>query len=325
MTFLLRCVLLTLATFGFATVLTSIAVGVAWWLRGGTHRITGSAAGRANALLRLRLLPVSVALLAAAFAAVGLWRFESREAHEVFGWTLRAGAALGACVITIFVLRLWQAHRETQRLLALWLADATRIALPGVTVPAYRVDTGFPVVAVVRMLRPILIVDAAVLDACTHEELAAILAHEQGHLRRWDNVRRALFSATPDLLAWTPAGTTLADDWRIATEEAADDLATEQGGDTRVHLAQALIRVARLAPSAVAASSPIDLARLPASALYRGDSVEGRVRRLFAAPAGFGDQRRGPALAVCLSLLTTGLLLQRQIHDLVEIVVASLP
>lgn len=326
MTFLLRCLLLTLAMFGLVAAIVSVMVGLVWWLKACKRMPEGTAAGRADALFRLRLLPAAVAVLAAAFTAVGLWRFEPREAHEVLGWILRAGAVLGALLLALFTARLWQAHRETRRLLAVWLTDATRVSLPAISVPAFRIHTTFPVVAVVGIIRPTLLVDGSVLDACTADELAAILAHEQGHVRRWDNVRRALFSATPDLLAWTPAGVTLAEAWRAATEEAADDVATEQGGETRVHLAQALIRVARLAPpSASLPGSTFDLARLPASALYRGDSVEGRVRRLCAEPMRAGSHGPGITLTIALCVMTTGVLLQRHIHDLMEVLIAVLP
>lgn len=328
MNFLLRCLVLALASFGVTALVSSMMVALAWWRRSpsapGTPDVTP--ARRADALLRLRLVPAVVAAVAGLFAMVGLWRFESRETDEVIGWTLRAGATCGALYLAFFAARVGKMAFETRRLLDAWLIGAARITLPDVTVPAFRIHTGFPVVAVVGILRPTLVVDAAVLDACSADELAAILAHEHGHLRRWDNLRRALFAATPDLLGATPAGRDLRHAWREATEEAADDMAVERGEAARVHLAAALLRVARLAPATAACpTATFHGAQLPASALYRGESVERRVRRLCDAPAPAARPGRHWGLAIGMAAVTLALVLQQDIHDAMEMAVALLP
>jgi hypothetical protein len=322
MTFLLRCVVLALSAFGVAALVTSVVVAVMWWRR----TPAGSAAARADALLRLRLFPSGAAALAGLFALTGLWRFESRDVDEVLGWTVLAGAATGAWLISVFLTRLWHMRIETRRLLASWLADATPLWLPDVAVPAFRIDSGFPVVAVVGIFRPTLVVDATVLDGCSTDELHAILAHEQGHLCRWDNLRRALFAAAPDPLSYTVTGVRLRDDWRVATEEAADDVAAERGEDARVHLASALLRVARLAPPATEHASVVfHGAQLPASALYRGDSVEGRVRRLIEAAPPTRHSSGGLGLSFTTVMVTLAVAFQRDIHDIMEVVIALLP
>ncbi len=323
MTFVVRCLVLALAAFSVAALVTALIVALTSWRR----PPAGSAAARADALLRLRLLPSGAAALACLFALIGLWRFESRGVDELLGWTVLASAATGAWLMTVFLTRLWRMRLETRRLLTSWLADATPLWLPGVTVPAFRIDSGFPVVAVVGIFRPTLVVDAIVLDGCSADELAAILAHEHGHLRRWDNLRRALFAAAPDPLSHTAAGVRLRDDWRVATEEAADDAAAEHGDDARLHLASALLRVARLAPRFSAHASVVfHGAQLPASALYRGESVECRVRRLMAAaPATTGRTNRGLGLGLTTAMVTTAFTFQRDIHDMMEVVIALLP
>ena len=325
MTFLLRCLVLALASFGVTALVSSVLVALAWWRRSPDPRDVAPAL-RADALLRLRLVPAVAAVVAGLFAVVGLWRFESRETDEVIGWTLRAGATCGAVYLALFAARVWTMARETRRLLDAWLAGATRITLPDITVPAFRIDTGFPVVAVVGIFRPTLVVDAAVLAACSADELAAILAHEQGHLRRWDNLRRALFAATPDLLGGTPAGRDLRRAWREATEEAADDVAAERGEAARVHLAAALLRVARLAPATTSgAAATFHGAQLPASALYRGESVERRVRRLCDGPAPAARPGRHWALAVGTAAVALAFAFQQHVHDAMEMAVALLP
>jgi len=320
--FVIRFLVLAFAAFGVAAITSSLVVAAGWQLRQTFASRERTAAGRADWLWRLRLLPAAVAISAGVFAAIGLWRFEARHTDEQLGWVIRGCATMGVLFMSAFFVRLFQMHRETRRLLSAWLASAQRLELPartGLSVPAYRIDTQFPVVAVVGIVRPTLVVDAVVLDTCSPEQLTAILAHEQGHLRRWDNLRRALFAATPDLLAWTLVGPALRDAWREATEEAADDVAAETGEDARVHLADALLRVARLGQgSMVAASTTFRATQLPASALYRGESVERRVRRLLA-PAESGQEPRRPwGVAAVAAIATVGLIFQRELHDVME-------
>ena len=115
----------------------------------------------------------------------------------------------------------------------------------------------------------------------------------------------------------------LPDAWRQATEEAADDLAAATAHDARFHLATALLRVSRLAPATEEQSSWHH--QLPASALYRGESVEQRVRRLVDAPASTPRARRPWFPAVAAVALGAALALQRELHDVMEQVAAFLP
>lgn len=321
MDFLLRCAVLALASVGAAALVSSIVIALTW------RPPAGTASQRADRLWRLRLLPLAVALGACAFTAIGLWRFEARQSDEVLGWIVRGGATLGALFLVGFGVRLLQMHRDTRRLLRAWLSGATRIDLPELAgVPAFRIHTHYPVVAVVGIVRPTLVMDASVLDACSPAELSAILAHEQGHLRRWDNLRRALFAASPDLLAWTRVGPALRDAWREATEEAADDVAAERGDEARLHLARALVRVARLGQDVATQSpSPFRAEALPASALYRGDSIERRVRRLLdPAEAGAPAPRAWGVTALAAAVAALAFSVQQEMHHLMELAVNGL-
>ncbi len=325
MTFVLRSLILTLASFGLATLLASVAVALMW------RTPEGAAAQRAGRLWWMRLLPSAVAIATCAFTIIGLWRFEARHDDEEIGWIVRLCAIVGALFLAAVVARLVRMYVETQRLLASWLSNATRFScpevpgLPRLTIPAYRIKTHFPVVAVIGILRPTLVVDATVLDACSPGELSAILAHEHGHLRRWDNLRRAVFAATPDLLAWTSIGPALRDAWREATEEAADDVAAGTSEDAGVHLADALIHVARLAQGTNAAkSNQLQATRLPASALYRGESIERRVRRLLTPAQPGAPVRRHWGVALLTTAVVLAFALQREIHELMEVAVNGL-
>jgi hypothetical protein len=84
-----------------------------------------------------------------------------------------------------------------------------------------------------------------------------------------------LLLASPDALAWMPAGEALTAGWRAAAELEADALATGSDPRKRVALASALIKVARLSTPA----TPQFAELIMPVAL---DDVEGRVRRLLA-------------------------------------------
>ena len=139
-------------------------------------------------------------------------------------------------------------------------------------VPAYAIDVPYPIVAVVGILRPALFVAERVLAECSTGEVRAMIAHETSHIRTRDNARRFLLRACPDLVG---DRSVLTRAWKDAAEEAADADAARTPAHA-LDLAQALIRVARLAPSCAPAL---------ASAFYSGGSIDARVRRLVNPPA----------------------------------------
>lgn len=318
MDILLRCVVLSLAAFGVTHLLASALLAVPS-TPGKDVRQGESPADRADRLLQSQVLPTAAAVFVLLFAAIGLFRFESRDGDEVIGRVLSLAATLGASLLLLMVWRLARMRWQTARLVGTWLADATRLDLPDVKIPVFAINTGFPVVAVIGVLRPRLVIDQQVLRACNEHELAAILAHERGHVLRWDNLRRTLVTAVPG--PWFSRD--LPDAWRQATEEAADDLAAATAQDARFHLAAALLRVSRLAPADDHRSGWHH--QLPASALYRGESVEHRVRRLVDAPPSLPRPRRHWTSVMAAVALGAAVVLQRELHDVMEHVVAFLP
>ena len=200
-------------------------------------------------------------------------RITRHPVYMLFGLTALAGAVLGAMAVRTVAL-----FRATARMRGVWLRRARPISLAGVRIPAFSLPSAFPIVAVIGLVRPKLVIAQSVLDACTPDELAAVLAHEQGHLVRHDNLRRALMAIAPDVLAWTRRARALADDWHVATEQSADEYAACLGANGRTLLAEALIRVARMAQTLPRVHD------LPTSALYRGENIEARVRGLLAPP-----------------------------------------
>ena len=243
--------------------------------------------------------------------------FEQRGPENI-GFVIRALAILSVAMILSATWRGARLLRRTRSTMAQWMASAERRALPDVNVPVFAISSEFPIVAVVGLFRQQIIIARSVLERCAPEELHAILAHEHTHVVRHDNIRRAIFTIAPDLLSWLPVSDRMLAAWHERCEEAADNGVNHLGERGRVLLAQALIRVARLAPAAPAVHD------LPASALYRGEDLNRRIHRLLAPPAAAAppDRLLGYAIAFVtgVSVLALG-----PIHDVVEVAVQWLP
>ena len=315
MTHELRILVVGLATFATAGLVTSLLVPTL-----AARLTTPLAAIRARRLAHLRLLPSAVALAVGAVATLAFTAFEPRQTGEYMGWLMPATAALGGLVLAAGVWRAIGVVLTTRRLTAAWVADAGPLTLPGVRVPVLAVTTAFPVVAVVGVLKPRVIIARSVLASCSAEELQAVLAHEQGHIDRRDNLRRLLLSASPDMLAWLPASSRMVAAWRTAAEEAADDDAARAGAHGRTSLASALVKVARLASGRPAATP------MPASALFSGDDLDRRVRRLLEpGPSTAAPRRRGIVVAALAAVtVAAGLALER-LYTLIEFTIHALP
>jgi Zn-dependent protease with chaperone function len=169
------------------------------------------------------------------------------------------------------------------------------------------------------------VIARSVLQACTPQELEAVLAHEKGHIDRRDNLRRLLMYAAPDAVAWLPGSAHLASAWRRALEEAADDEAAAVGEEGRLALAAALVKIARLA-----AGMPSQRL-MPVSTFHCGDSIDTRVRRLLepredAAGAAVTDGHQALRMTLAIAgLIAVSMLALRAVQALVEVAVHTLP
>jgi beta-lactamase regulating signal transducer with metallopeptidase domain len=156
-----------------------------------------------------------------------------------------------------------------------WLRDGTPLDVqPPAGVPAYAIDSPAPIVALVGVFAPTLIAARAVIDACTHEELTAIVSHERGHLHSRDNMKRWLLASAPDFLRWTPIHHEICAAWHDAAEDAADDVATGRDEVARASLATLLVKIARLAPETSWPAATV-------SSFVQRDGLARRVRRLL--------------------------------------------
>ncbi len=270
--------------------------------------------------LALRLAPAALSLAFVAFVfAPSYWRYEPREFVEGFDVSLTALAALALASIGLAITRGATAWRRARHRTDRWMRAATPLEIPGAAVPAFAVDTDAPLMALVGVLRPRLIITRPVLEALTDEELAAGITHELGHRRAYDNLKRLVMRAAPDVWFAVGIARTIERRWAAAAEQIADR-AVGDSGSARCALASALVKVARLTPPAAPIVEPI-------SALVDGGDITARVQRLLgeeplpAAPRGFAWL--SAALVATLAAGYAPLL--RVVHSITEILVNSLP
>ncbi|MEO7134941.1 MAG: M48 family metalloprotease [Vicinamibacterales bacterium] len=272
---LMLILIVGLSAYAALNLMCSLALAVAW-RAGLLNNLAPSSSTRARRLAWWRAVPSFAAALAALVIVVPAFvGFEPHRDAEAVGPIL---PILALVTIAQFVASCWLALASairTRIVARAWLRAGTPLDVePPAGVPAYAIDSRAPIVALVGVFWPKLIAARAVIDACTHEELRAIVSHERGHLHARDNMKRWLMACAPDALRWTPIHQEMCAAWHDAAEDAADDVAT--GGDegARVNLATLLVKIARLAPEPawpVATVSPF----------VQQDGLARRVRRLL--------------------------------------------
>lgn len=252
------------------------AVVVAVWRRRVAARAGVAPADRARQIIWLRAGPsagaafITLTLITPAFAI-----FEPAHASKLAGpivITLAMAALLqiGASVVMAAV-----TLARTGAAARVWLRSAVPLAVdPPAGVPAYAIESFAPIVALVGVFAPKLIAARTVIESCTTEELAAIVAHERGHLHARDNLKRWLMVCAPDALRWTPWHHDIAEAWHDASEAAADDAATRGDARARVDLAALLIKIARLTPEPSWPAATV-------SPFVERSGLDRRVRRLL--------------------------------------------
>ena len=228
--------------------------------------------GRRVMLLRLTPLAAS-ASIALLIVAPAFALFEPVQENEPYGPMLALLASLafahlsGAAVWATFSVWL------TRRIARDWLLSSTPLET-GSGLRAFAIETSSPLIALVGVFRPALVAARTVIDACTSDEIAAILAHERGHLLSRDNFKRWLMTSLPDTLRWTRIHGEMLDAWHHAAEDAAHDAATGGGEVARADLAAVLLKVVRLTPRPRWRGAVV-------SPFVERDGLERRVRRLI--------------------------------------------
>jgi beta-lactamase regulating signal transducer with metallopeptidase domain len=308
--------LVTLSAVTLIAAITSIAVSLL--ARAFERRLERRApASRATALFWLRVLPAAAGVLGGFGVVLPLFMwFEPRETHERVAMTLALAATAGMTLLARAAWRSAGALRATRTLSREWQRGGRHLTEFDAPLPVFAISAAFPTVAVVGFRRPILFIAEQVLRDCSQDEIRAMISHECAHVDAGDNVKRLLLRACPDLSA---RGRSLESAWERACEEAADAAAANRAPALALPLAQALIRVARLATPFVAA---------PVSTFHQGGSVETRVRRLLEPTAPSGSTTfRGRVLLVLAAAVAVFVLVTTapSIHQVMETTLAWLP
>jgi hypothetical protein len=259
-------------------------------------------------------------VLAVGVASIGVLLpfaiFEPMDTDERAPLSLSILALAGTGMLCTFLSRLVRSWRATVALRRAWMARARRLGdEAGLTV--YGIDEPFPIVAVVGIRRPALFVSEKVLDSCSRDEVAAMMAHERAHVRTRDNLRRLVLDACVDFVP-TSRRRELSQAWRDATEKAADSAAAERGETSVTDLASALVSISRLAQS----GTPVPTI---SSAFHSGSGVESRVRRLVqradspeSATGSIASSIIGASVAVILAMLAAAPLVYEGTEALIK-------
>ena len=309
-----------LAAYALLNAAASIVVALAWRSRI-ARRQHPSPVIRARRLLCLRASSsLGPAILTLGVVAPAFAIFEPDRPSEVLGPVVIVLALVASIQIAISLAIALAAALRTHAAARTWLLGSVPLSLdPPAGVPAYVIDAVAPIVALVGALRPKLVAARSVIEACSAVELAAIVAHERGHLHSRDNLKRLLLACAPDALRWTAAHQQIAAAWNNAAEDAADDAATQGDAASRVDLAALLIKIARLTSHAVWPAATV-------SPFVEPHELDRRVRRLLegeAACSNHGSRSVTSILLVAVTLVA-GLAQPaslKRIYDLAEALV----
>lgn len=170
-------------------------------------------------------------------------------------------------------------------------------------------DTEQPFVFTLGWWRNQVYMTRGLLENCNDLDIAAILAHEQAHARRLDNVR-LLTAALLTLVIPGRLGKTMRDDLHLLVESACDFEAAQQLGELEV--AETLLKIQKLSPAYW------QLERKVLLSAFTGSEVELRIKALVHGRPETGFQQACVGLAV-LVLLTASVLLVDPLHHSIEV------
>jgi beta-lactamase regulating signal transducer with metallopeptidase domain len=206
---------------------------------------------RARRLLQFRVMPFAAAAAITLFVITPAFAiFEPAHPDEQIGPVLEILSGLALIQIGWAIISAIRSARLTARIEREWLNDAERLDVHRMAgLQAYAIQSATPMVALVGVFTPKLLAAKSVLDSCTRDEIACIVAHERGHFDARDNLKRWLMAALPGVLGWTSIHREIVDAWHHAAEDAADDAGTGGHAVARTELAALLLKIVRLAPA----------------------------------------------------------------------------
>jgi Zn-dependent protease with chaperone function len=316
MTFLLRCLGVSLAFFFLFYCAFSIAVARGWkFVARAAHKFP--ARRMADVLFLLRVLPLAASLLiCATFVIPSFLLLEPRVSSETMGEIPLALVVGCALLFVAGAYNAWLAYVRTTRTVETWLEGATEMPALG-PVRIFEILPEVPSLTLTGVCSPRVLVSGSAAAVLVPEELDAALKHEIAHVRRKDNLKKLLFR-----VCIFPGMSALESAWSGAEEMAADDEAVTSTSEA-LDLAAALIKLSRLA-----ATQP-NLALT--TALVQGElaSVNARIERLVIWDP--SRQRRSQSsvewyvrsafVGSLLAFLVTYGVVIREMHTLTELLV----
>jgi Zn-dependent protease with chaperone function len=318
----LLILVVALAAYAMLNIAGSIAVAMAWRSRLAFWQHE-SPVTRARRLLWLRaLVPLASITIALGIVTPAFAIFEPERPSEMAGPLVIVLALVASMQMAISIWIAIASALRTRAAARTWLRNSETLAVdPPAGLPAYAIDSMAPIVALVGVFRPKLIAARTVVDVCTTGELAAIVAHERGHMHSRDNLKRWLMTCLPDTLRWTPIHHQIVAAWHDAAEDAADDAATPGDAASRVDLAALLIKIARLTPEPVWPAATV-------SPFVEPRGLNRRVRRLLAGEAvvAVGATPAFTAILMLAATLTAAMVMRpetlERLYGIVEAVIA---
>jgi Zn-dependent protease with chaperone function len=240
--------------------------------RTGLDRMQPRAASRL--LFAIRVAPILVTwFMLVAFVIPSFLEFEPRATLEPLSFTLLSLAAVTVLLVSSSVSRSVAAAWQSRRVMRLWMRTATPIVLDGLTVQ--RCDMASPAVAVLGFLNVRIFASSKIFDALDGDELCAALRHEAVHVHRFDVLKKFFFQLTPTFFPGLDLLKGVNDHWSRVSELAADEESVAGDAPQTLHLASALVKVARLA------NPGSELPTLSAALHGRETFLSHRVRRLL--------------------------------------------
>jgi beta-lactamase regulating signal transducer with metallopeptidase domain len=182
---------------------------------------------------------------------------------------------------------------------------------------------GIPGVSLAGVFKPRIVIGREVAKELSSAELEVAIAHELAHRDAYDNIARASMLCAPDFFGGSRRARRLETGWHEAAESLADTRAVRGDRNRALHLASALVKVARLSSSAAPVRPQ------PAwSTLNDPSLLERRVRRLVSGgltPARPYGRQGVAALLVAGGIVTAIPLTAGSLHRLTEYLVRLLP
>jgi Zn-dependent protease with chaperone function len=231
----------------------------------------------ARLLFVLRMSPLALSLIVwAIFVIPSFLEFEPRATIEPLSFTLLSLAAVTAVILSGSLVRCVSAVLQSRRVMRHWLRDS-RLQLESVEgVTVHRCDLTKPVVAVMGIWPARIFASDSLFSALTADEIEAAFRHEAAHAQSFDIAKKMFLQLAPSFLPGIDLLSSVSAHWSRMCELAADERAVVAGPHRTLHLASALVKVARMA-----ASTPEDLPTLSAALHGRETLLGHRVRRLL--------------------------------------------